>query len=174
MNSTEQWVSMPGYAGLYEISDHGRIRSFHPSSRRRSEFLKSVLRDDGYLQVAMFKDGIPTTWLVHRAVLFAFVGEPPEGKEGAHRDGDKGNNHKGNLLWATPIENHSHKVSHGTNGAGERNAMAKVTEQIVRAIRSEYVPRSVAASCAALGKRYGLSYQAVWDIVKFRRWKHII
>lgn len=174
MNSTEQWVPMPSYEGLYEISDHGRIRSSHPSSKRKGEFLRPMARNDGYLQVALFKNGIATRWLVHRAVLFAFAGKPPEGKEGAHRDGDKRNNCRENLLWATPTENHSHKVGHGTNGAGERNSMAKATDQIVKAIRSEYVPRSVVASCAALGKRYGLSYQAVWDIVKFRRWKHII
>lgn len=54
---------------------------------------------------------------------------------------------------------------------GEANNRAIVTEEIVRAIRAEYVPRKV--SQERLGKKYGLSRSAVCHIVSGKNWRKI-
>ena len=54
---------------------------------------------------------------MHRLVLGAFAGPPPEGMEGCHEDNDKTNNRLDNLRWDTRPGNHSDKARHGTLGA---------------------------------------------------------
>lgn len=171
---TDRWVAVPGFDGVYEISSSGQVRSICTAIRRTSMLLNPVLRDDGYRQVTLYRKGRPHVWLLHRLVLFSFIGKAPEGMECAHLDGDKKNNCVGNLAWVTPAENSSHKVAHGTAGLGERNPMAKVNDEIVREIRRDYRRGSRSANCCALGKKYGITYQTVWSIVKGHLWPHII
>lgn len=168
----ERWLPIPGHEGCYEVSDLGRVRSLR-GYKRKGKIRKLVLRDDGYLQVTLYKDCVGKVWLVHRAVLFSFVGNPPDGMEGAHLDGDKQNNSLANLIWATSLENNRHKVAHGTSGNGESNAMAKLSAETVREIRSTCRIRSRTCGCGAIAKKYGISFQHVWDIVQRRRWGHI-
>lgn len=168
----ERWLPIPEYEGSYEVSDLGRIRSLR-GYKRKEKIRKLVLRDDGYLQVTLYKNCIGKLWLVHRAVLFSFTGDPPEGMEGAHLDGNKANNALANLTWATSLDNNRHKVAHGTNGSGEKNAMAKITPEIVIEIRTSYNRHSPSRTCKALAEKYGISFQHVWDIVQRRRWSHI-
>lgn len=53
---------------------------------------------------------------IHRLVLAAFVGAPPEGLIGCHNDGNKLNNHVSNLRWDTYSSNMLDAVKHGTRG----------------------------------------------------------
>ena len=168
----ERWLPIPGYEGSYEVSDFGQIRSLR-GYKRRERIRKPVLRDDGYFQVTLYMNRIGKAWLVHRAVLFAFVGAPDQGHEAAHMDGNKGNNALENLVWATSLENNRHKVAHGTNGCGEKNAMSKITPEIVTEIRATYSRNSPSRTCKALAEKYGICFQHVWDIVKRRRWSHL-
>lgn len=112
---SEEWRSVVGYEGLFEVSDAGRVRSVdrvvnrqyrdgrvsllpvegkllplspHPKTGHLSAYLQRPNRQ--YVRV-----------LVHRAVLEAFVGPCPEGKEGCHRDGDVRNDAASNLYWGT-------------------------------------------------------------------------
>lgn len=50
---------------------------------------------------------------------------------------------------------------------GERNGQAKITEDIVRAIRSSSLP------ARALGETYGLHWATISKIRKRQRWAHI-
>lgn len=165
----ERWAQFPGSNGLYLVSSLGRVRSLIPSARRRGEFQHPTVRDDGYLQICFFG----RSCLLHRAVLIAFVGQAPDGYQCAHLDGNRANCALSNLAWVTVTENASHRKIHGTDGIGERNGMAKLTEEMVRDIRATCVPRSKTSNCTSIAKKYGISFQAVWDIVKGRRWAHV-
>lgn len=74
--------------------------------------------------------------------------------------GDKGRRYRG--------ERHNFKRNPPN---GEANGRSLVTEDTVRAIRAEYVPRKV--SQESLGKKYGLSRSAVYHIVSGDRWQHL-
>jgi hypothetical protein len=120
----ERWLPVPGYEGLYEVSDAGSVRSVPRvvlrsviiPVKRAGKLLKGTPRQHhGDLKVYLCKNGRPTTCLVHRLVLLAFVGPCPPGYECLHDDGNPANNVLSNLHWGTPLENAQDMLRHGTN-----------------------------------------------------------
>ncbi len=119
MNDTpERWLPLPGYEGLYDVSDHGRVRSWHPwrshpVPRERSQYV----RPDGHMGVGLNKNGVQWSAKVHLLVMSAFVGPRPDGMETRHLDGDPANNVLPNLAYGTKSENALDSVRHGTHFA---------------------------------------------------------
>ena len=122
----EEWRTVAGFEGYYEVSSLGRVRSIDrevEDGRRRLRRLKGRvlnpgLQTSGYRQVHLMRDGVDTPSLVHRLVLIAFSGPPPEGAVACHGNGDRGDNRAANLRWGTMQENTADAVEHGThNGA---------------------------------------------------------
>ena len=123
----EQWKPVVGYEGLYEVSDHGRVRSLDKEVKsavcrkgsriRRGKILQPVRTPKGYLTAALYRNGKASRkrQYVHRLVLEAFTGPCPEGMECRHIDGDSQNNNHSNLQWSTHKENCQDKIDHGTN-----------------------------------------------------------
>lgn len=110
---TEIWVPVPGYCGDYEVSDHGRVRSF---KGRETRVLRPAATPDGYPQVALFDgSGRGASLTIHSLVMRAFVGARPDGGEVRHLDGDPTNNRVTNLRYGTSSENRRDSVRHGTH-----------------------------------------------------------
>lgn len=110
----EIWKPVLGYEGLYEVSNHERVRSIsrmvinsNGVGERRSpgKLLKQYMGDVGYYCVALCKDGIPKNKRVHDLVCSAFHGPRPEGMEVLHLDGTRTNNKPENLMWGTRSDN---------------------------------------------------------------------
>lgn len=117
----EQWRPVVGYEGLYEVSDHGRVRSLDRITRTgngdrlyRSRFLEGYI-SLGYRRVALTRGGKSVHYLVHRLVLEAFVGPCPDGMEGCHNNGDRADARLSNLRWDTRLANIRDKFEHGTD-----------------------------------------------------------
>lgn len=116
-NTPEIWKPVVGYEDLYEVSDHGRIRSLgreltYKDGRRGrlpGKMRKISNHNQGYSIISFRRDGVAKTSLVHRVVLEAFVGPCPEGMEACHRDGDRKNNQLSNLRWDSSSENNLDK-----------------------------------------------------------------
>lgn len=104
----EQWRPVPGFEGLYEASNLGRIRS-------PRVILKQRLNNMGYPVVELSKDGRSRESLVHRQVIKAFFGEPQPGMECRHLNGVPTDNRIENLAWGTHSENSIDQVIHGTH-----------------------------------------------------------
>lgn len=108
----ERWQPIPGYGGLYEASDQGRVRSI-PRTVVKSNGQRSVVRggilggkiDHGYRCVTLCKDRQKKNYRVHRLVLMAFVGMPLDGQVACHWDDDRLNNRLSNLRWGTAFDN---------------------------------------------------------------------
>lgn len=121
--ANERWLPVPGYEGFYEVSDLGRVRSldrvvFHPvggASRRRGKVLRQAVTPANRRAVNLLMDSKTKGFLVHRLVLMAFVGAPPEGHECLHWDNDPTNNHLDNLRWGTRSENVHDQVRQGVH-----------------------------------------------------------
>ena len=95
------WKSIPGYEGLYEISNIGNVRSLF----RYKKTLKPHLTINGYQYVQLFKNKVGKNYYVHRLVAMAFIPKE-EGKEIVnHKDENKINNCVENLEWTSHIEN---------------------------------------------------------------------
>lgn len=119
----ELWRPVPGYKGLYEVSDHGRVRSVdrvivrsngHPQTCH-SQVLAPSADEHGRLAVHLYREGHGKPYGVHILVLLAFHGSRPAGMVGCHNDGNVTNNRPGNLRWDTLASNSLDMVQHGTH-----------------------------------------------------------
>lgn len=78
----EIWKDIPGYEGLYQVSDLGRVKSLARRAKCQGggtrlvheKMLSKTFDKDGYLLVVLFKDNKRRTKGVHRLVIDAFEG----------------------------------------------------------------------------------------------------
>ena len=131
---TETWKILPGWGGLYEISDLGRVRSLHRNSRSGDALRQFVVSK--YLAVNLSANGTRATKHVHRLVIEAFIGPIPKGMHASHLDGDRYNNRLSNLVIETPSMNCSRRKGHGTQAYTKPNA--KINDAIAADIRAMY------------------------------------
>ncbi|MEN6347536.1 MAG: NUMOD4 domain-containing protein [Armatimonadia bacterium] len=119
---TEAWLPVPGYEGIYEVSDIGNVRSLDRVDsrgwhRRGRPFKAQINRKTKRLQVRLHKNGRGHTLNVHRLVAQAFVpGEAP-GLLALHSDGNALNNTPGNLYWGTYSQNAIDRENHRREAA---------------------------------------------------------
>lgn len=115
----EIWKPIPGYTGAYEVSTNGGVRSLDRVTDRgrrwRGKAMTPSTMPSGYKTVSLWREGKQKTALVHRLVLFAFVGPAPDEAEVRHKDGNPSNNTVENLAWGTHAENQLDQVAHGTH-----------------------------------------------------------
>lgn len=123
----ETWLPVVGYEGLYEVSDHGRVRSIR----------RVVMRSDGtplpvaerilagYTNVEsngatrrtvnLSCDGRRRTRYIHSLVMEAFIGPRPAGADICHGNGDGADNSLSNLRYDSRSANLLDAVRHGTH-----------------------------------------------------------
>lgn len=116
----EEWRDIPGYEGLYQVSNLGRVRSLDRviSNKRgiykRKGCLKSISNASyGYKGVGLCKNGIVKTWLLHILVAKAFLPNPEKKRTINHINCNKADNRLCNLEWATDSENIKHAFKNG-------------------------------------------------------------
>lgn len=129
MVKTEEWRDIPGWEGFYQVSDLGRVKSLARTVRNgirtggtsiayrvRERILQQTLSGNTQRPaVTLYRDGRSSVFQTHRLVLRAFVGEPPEGMECCHNDGDHTHNTLANLRWDTSSNNKLDNVRLGTH-----------------------------------------------------------
>ena len=182
----EEWKDVPGYEGLYQVSDQGRVRSFprvvvewdprwgsQRERRIKGRTLTPFQSGKGYLQVALHRDGRGDRFYVHQLVLIAFIGPCPDGKECCHGNGNPADNRLENLRWGTKTENLMDAVRHGTFGLGEDHHKAKLTEEDVRSIRLLYKRRIPGHGAESVAKQFGVCPNNIRAIVQGKTWRHV-
>ena len=112
----EIWCPIVGYEGLYEISNHGRVKSLSRldarGALRREKLLKPRTVTDGYQQVLLHLDGKAKAFLVHRLVALAFLDNPAALPIINHKNGGRADNRADNLEWCTQLQNVRHSIEH--------------------------------------------------------------
>lgn len=145
----------PGYA----VSISGRVWSYLTDKE-----LKATPNRDGYLHVSLYNNGRRSTAKIHTLVCTVFHGPRPPGRPqlhpACHIDGNRLNNHKDNLRWATPSDNWHDGLRNGKTNAKLRPSSAK------------YV-RSSNKRGVDLAKELGVSPQTICDVRKGRIWSHV-
>ena len=113
----EIWKDVPGYVGLYQISNYGRVKSVfrneicgNMNRKRNEKILKPSLRKRYYF-VSLSKNGIKYNAVIHRLVAAAFIPNPENKPCIDHIDGDRANNHADNLRWVTVKENQNNPIT---------------------------------------------------------------
>jgi hypothetical protein len=133
--------------------------------------LKTPAGTNGYLSFGVYINRRRKNILVHRAVAMAWLGEPKEGEEVCHIDGDRAHNAVSNLRWDTRSGNHADKLKHGTHTRGERHGAAKLTSDQVEEIRRIFAARNHREwGAATLARKFGVSEGAIHDVARGKNW----
>lgn len=103
----EIWKDIPGYEGIYQVSDLGRVRSLDriicridgENRRLNGVILRPGKSKDGYLRVILWRNGKSRSFLVHQLVMISFDSHTPSGHKSVidHINGDKDDNRLENL-----------------------------------------------------------------------------
>lgn len=104
----EIWKDVPGYIGLYKVSNYGRVKSV-----KKQLVLKTSGSGNRYKTVALC-NGMRKTFRLHRLVAAAFIPNPDNKPCIDHIDGDRANNHADNLRWVTYLENNNNPITKKT------------------------------------------------------------
>lgn len=103
----EKWIDIKGYEGYYQVSDQGRVKRLAGSPKCKTDrILSNAEATNGYLFVALTKEGVQKLYRIHRLVLENF--KPVENMENLqvnHKDENRKNNNLDNLEWMTQKEN---------------------------------------------------------------------
>ncbi len=131
----EQWKLIPNYGDLYQVSNHGNVRTNYIFQRGRPKLDKNkkpiLNRSDSYRPVKVFQktglyidsylyvdlsnwntDRRVKRYLVHGLVAKLFLPPPPNAEHRwvvNHIDGNKANAHIANLEWVSDSDNQYHR-----------------------------------------------------------------
>ena len=100
-------IVIPGYEGLYQVSNLGRVRSI-----KRKIFVKPNVDPAGYWKVCLTNHNHKwRQYAIHRLVASAFIPNPTGFPAVNHKDECKSNNCVDNLEWCTQAYNNRYSKS---------------------------------------------------------------
>ena len=169
----EEWKAVPGYEGLYQVSDQGRVRSLDrkvtDKSGRVMSFkgtdLKQIKDHKGRLCVNLRKNNTPKRMFVHYVVALTFIGERPEGYHVCHINGDHTDNKLTNIRYDTVSQNQIDMYRYG-----KKSSVGKLSIEQVLEIRKLFDTGDYTR--AKLGEMFDVSGAHVGRIIsrKFFPW----
>ena len=171
----EIWKDVPGYEGMYRVSNLGRVKSLPRIKKAfkgvyyntKQRILKNDILPSGYYRVVLHKNSKAIKSFVHRLVARTFIPNPERKPEVNHKNGVKADNKADNLEWTTAKENTSHAAIAGLRkpAKGENHARHKLTWQDIEEIRKSNKNQY------KLAAEYGVKQGTISAIINHRTWK---
>lgn len=173
----ERWRPIEDYRDLYEVSDHGRVRSlareteviregYPPFTRPVEERILRTVFSTGSLKVSLSRDRTSIKWNVATLVSAAFMRPRPAGYLVMCRDGDARNVALANLVFATRAEIREAERLRGTLPAGEQHRSAKLDQAAVACVRAN--PDGLSKSL--LAERFGVCAAQIAKVQRGEQW----
>lgn len=159
-----------GFDNRFLVTETGNVLS-----KRSRKFLRQHTNQRGYKVLATYVGGRRGKALcprAHRLVALAFIPNPENKPEVNHIDGNKVNNHRTNLEWATGRENYDHSINTGLYVVrrGVDAYGAKLTTEQVIELRKKF--RS-GTPVSALVKEYKINKTKIYDCINRKSYKEI-
>lgn len=169
----EIFLPIKGFEGLYEISNHGNVRSLERyvdacylgTKFKRfipERILKPGLNDSGYLIVILAKTKTKRTTKINRLVCIHFHENPNNYPFTMHLDNNPLNNYYENLKWGTAKMNSEHCSASGNVKIpvhfGLKNVNGKISDKQVVSIRELY---NSGVSCKEISKNYPVTSDTI-------------
>lgn len=101
MEDCEVWKDIPGYEGLYQVSNLGRVKSMGNDKSKKEKLLNSEKTIWGYLRVCLYKNNVSRHYSIHKLVASTFIHNPENLPCINHKDCNRTNNNVSNLEWCT-------------------------------------------------------------------------
>ena len=115
----ENFKDIPGYEGLYQVSNLGRVKSLFRVVNCKNGLVRTIkerilssnLDRDGYFKVRLSRFNKVTNFSIHQLVAMAFLNHKPKGSEIVvdHINRDRTDNNLSNLRLVTQRENTNQK-----------------------------------------------------------------
>lgn len=137
----------------YSVSDTGLIKR-----NQNNYLLKPSKARGGYKKVALYKNGKPKNFLIHRLVAQAFIPNPNNCPQVNHIDENKVNNKVSNLEWCTAKYNDNYGSRNKRMKENTKNNIHKSKAVIQFDLNGKFIKRW--ASTRECG-RHGFNQSAV-------------
>lgn len=136
----ETWKDIPGYEGLYQITEGGKVRNLDRKVKiysktfiRKGRILKFHISCGGYYSLRLTGHDHHKCYFLHRLMAMTFIPNPNGYKVVNHIDCNKLNNAISNLEWCTTAQNNQHSYDNGRNPGSKKISFKQVCE--IRALR---------------------------------------
>lgn len=150
----------------YEVSEEGNVY-------RDGKQLKPYLCDNGYYKVVGSKNGQRVHIWIHKAVGELYVPNYQEGFEILHLNGEKTDNRHTNLMWTSRKHICLYTTKILKRNIGEAKGAAKLTDENIRFIRKNYIPRDRDYGVRGLARQFDVTPTAVSKVVRNTSWVHV-
>ncbi len=174
----EKWKKLP-YEGkkgeTYEVSDHGRMRKWHPGEKNPQLLKGSKIRGYKVFNTKL-TNGKGTSLYFHKLIAEQFVKRPSDDhKFVIHRDYDKLNNHISNLKWVSKmqLDKHHKKNPNILNMVRPKGLIrySKLTENDVKRIKIMLKRNKNRKKMIA--KEFGITHTQLNRIERGENWGHV-
>lgn len=169
----EIWRDIPGYEGLYQASNKGRVRNVRKAAGCTvNRELVGRINKQGYRYATLSKHGSQKSEKIHRLVALAFLGPRPDGLQINHKNGIKTDNRVENVEYCTPRQNmiHSIQVLKRKSPCGEASSQARLkTAEVIE------IKRLLAAGVriAAIARQFHVCPTTIGFIAHGATWKDV-
>lgn len=157
----EQWKMVTGYEGLYMVSDKGNVKGL-----KSGKILSNKrFNPDGYIQVALRKDGKAKEFMVHRLVAQEFLEKPSDPNKTTinHKNGVKTDNYVENLEWFSMSEQMQHAYDTGLKKPIKGSEV--LTKEEMEEIKRTYKRYKHGFGSVALAKKYGVESTTILRVI---------
>lgn len=171
----EIWKDIPGYEGIYQASNTGKIRSIdrvvcflshkgNPKTKSVKGVILTQRKSFGrYYSVKLCKPGNERHFMfVHRLVAMAFIPNPRNFEQVNHKDGNIHNNNVENLEWVTMSQNVKHAYETGLN-YGLKYELSPHNRPVLQFDKNgNFIKRWISATKAA--EKLGFCKQGIYQV----------
>lgn len=159
-----EWRDIPGYEGLYQVSDDGRVHSI-----RRGHDRVLNLMTTGYLAVNLYKHNKSTRFRVHRLVMLVFVGDCPPDHVVDHINGVRLDNRLCNLRYLHHSLNSRQGALLNKLRPIEGNFESKLNPDLRHEIRQLHAGGQAMRS---LARQFGVNPASIRRVIYPKQYKH--